>query len=241
LVFCLEKIEKYMIIFMNQYSVTLETGKKRTFASALDWPGWTRSGRDESEALHALLAYGPRYQQAILAARVNFHPPTNTSEFKVTERLTGNSTTDFGAPGIAPSVDSSPVDTAALQRSLNILQACWGYFGEVVESADGKNLRKGPRGGGRSLVQIVEHVIDSHYSYLGMIYYHEPHEKKNDLAGDLKAIIHADEQALVLAASAEMPKTGPRGGVLWKPRYFVRRAAWHILDHTWEIQDKLEF
>ena len=42
------------------------------------------------------------------------------------------------------------------------------------------------------------------------------------------------------AASGEMPERGPRGGVLWKPRYFVRRAAWHALDHAWEIEDRLE-
>jgi hypothetical protein len=26
--------------------------------------------------------------------------------------------------------------------------------------------------------------------------------------------------------------------VLWPPRYFMRRAAWHILDHAWEIEDR---
>jgi hypothetical protein len=26
--------------------------------------------------------------------------------------------------------------------------------------------------------------------------------------------------------------------VLWSPRYFVRRAAWHVLDHAWEIEDR---
>ncbi|CAN5828742.1 hypothetical protein BH20CHL8_BH20CHL8_11020 [soil metagenome] len=24
----------------------------------------------------------------------------------------------------------------------------------------------------------------------------------------------------------------------WTPRYFVRRAAWHVLDHAWEIEDR---
>ena len=22
------------------------------------------------------------------------------------------------------------------------------------------------------------------------------------------------------------------------PRYFVRRAAWHVLDHAWELEDR---
>jgi hypothetical protein len=27
-------------------------------------------------------------------------------------------------------------------------------------------------------------------------------------------------------------------GHAWMPAYFLRRAAWHVLDHAWEIQDK---
>jgi hypothetical protein len=26
----------------------------------------------------------------------------------------------------------------------------------------------------------------------------------------------------------------------WTPRYAVRRFAWHVLDHVWEIEDKQE-
>jgi len=40
--------------------VVVEGGAKRVFASAVDWPGWARSGRDEAAALEALLAYAPR-------------------------------------------------------------------------------------------------------------------------------------------------------------------------------------
>ena len=35
----------------NSIDVYLEIGKKRTFAGAIDWPGWCRSGRDEGAAL----------------------------------------------------------------------------------------------------------------------------------------------------------------------------------------------
>jgi hypothetical protein len=24
----------------------------------------------------------------------------------------------------------------------------------------------------------------------------------------------------------------------WSPRYAVRRAIWHVLDHAWEIEDR---
>ncbi|MFX0012447.1 MAG: DinB family protein, partial [Candidatus Hermodarchaeota archaeon] len=208
--------------------------------SALDWPGWARSGRDELEALNTFLEYGPRYQRAIYSSQLNFKPPVDSVSFEVTERLTGNATTDFGAPGIAPSVDSSPMDTATLERFKGILNACWEVFAKTVGSANGKQLRKGPRGGGRSVSQIADHVIESHYNYLRMIYWREPQEKTSDVSSMIEVLKHADEQALAFAVSGEMPETGSRGGKLWKPRYFVRRAAWHILDHAWEIEDKLE-
>ena len=37
--------------------IYLESGTKKVFAAALNWPGWSRSGRDEAEALAALLEY----------------------------------------------------------------------------------------------------------------------------------------------------------------------------------------
>jgi hypothetical protein len=223
----------------QQVPVALEIGETRTFASALGWPGWTRIGRDEAEALDALLVYGPRYQRAIRPAQLSFHTPTNLDAFGIIERLTGGSATDFGAPNVAPAFDAAPMDATELERLQRILNACWQAFAEAVESTSDRPLRKGPRGGGRTVFQIVDHVIESHYSYLRRIYWREPHEKTSDVPVMIEAINHADEQALAFATSDEMPAAGPRGGALWKPRYFVRRAAWHILDHTWEIEDKL--
>jgi hypothetical protein len=49
-----------------------------------------------------------------------------------------------------------------------------------------------------------------------------------------------DEEVLKFAASGELPDFGPRGGALWTPRYFVRRAAWHMLDRASEIEDRME-
>ena len=40
--------------------VYLEVARKKTFAGALDWPGWCRSAGDEGAALATLAAYAPR-------------------------------------------------------------------------------------------------------------------------------------------------------------------------------------
>ena len=90
--------------------VYLEVGSKRTFAGALDWPGWCRSGRDEASALQALVDYGPRYAAAIRSARLGFKAPADVSAFTVMERLNGDTTTDFGAPACIPDGDAAPVD-----------------------------------------------------------------------------------------------------------------------------------
>jgi hypothetical protein len=45
--------------------------------------------------------------------------------------------------------------------------------------------------------------------------------------------------ALRAGAADELPCRGPRGGKLWAPRYFARRVAWHMLDHAWEIEDRV--
>ncbi len=40
------------------------------------------------------------------------------------------------------------------------------------------------------------------------------------------------------AVNEGLPEAGPRGGKIWLPRRFVHRAAWHVLDHAWEIEDR---
>ena len=60
---------------MDKTMVYLEIGKTRSFAGALEWPGWCRSGREETAALQSLFDYGPRYARAIQTARQDFAPP----------------------------------------------------------------------------------------------------------------------------------------------------------------------
>ena len=149
--------------------VYLEIGKKRTFAGAIDWPGWCRIGRDEASALRALVDSGPRYARALHAARIAFHAPADASVFAVVERLAGTATTDFGAPDSAPTADTRPVDDAELRRLQALLQAHWRAFDTAVRAATGKELRKGPRGGGRDLEPIVRHVLGGDASYLARL------------------------------------------------------------------------
>src|ERR1051326_4380492 len=122
----------------KKIDVYLERGTKRTFAGALDWPGWCRSGHDEPTALQALLDYGPRYARVLRTTALGFQTPTEVSAFKIIERLTGGTTTDFGAPGATPDRDTKPVDAAELRRFQTLLNACWQAFDEANRAAQGK-------------------------------------------------------------------------------------------------------
>lgn len=222
----------------NSIDIYLEIGQKRTFAGAVAWPGWCRSGRDEEAALQALLDYGSRYVRVLHAAHIKFQAPTDIGAFTVVERLAGDTTTDFGAPSIAPASDKRPVDDAELQRSQTLLKAYWRAFDQAVAHAAGKELRKGPRGGGREVDGIMGHVLDAEAGYLARLAWKQKRAEK-DLREKAAQIHQATLDALAAAARGETPTQGPRGGVLWAPRYFVRRVAWHVLDHVWEIEDRI--
>jgi hypothetical protein len=220
--------------------VYLEIGSKRIFASARDWPGWSRAGRDEASALQALVEYAPRYAAAVRSSRLGFQAPVDASLFKVLERLDGDSATDFGVPGRVPAGDALPVDEDELKRLQKILKACWHTFDTVVESARGKTLQTGPRGGGRDLDKIVGHVLDAQGGYASKLGW-KPAQKAG-VAGrdqDSEEKLKAALAGLAAAAHGELPSHGPRGGLHWPPRYYVRRSAWHILDHAWEIEDRI--
>ena len=220
--------------------VYVEIAKKRAIACAVDWPGWCRSGRDEGAALEALLAYGPRYAAALKGTGLAFEPPRDLSEFRVVERLKGNATTDYGVPGLTSSADARPVGDDELARLAGLLQVCWRAFDAARNAAVGRELRKGPRGGGRELDKIVDHVLGAEGGYLAQLGWKPSKEEAADQEVEPQRTRAAVLEALPAAARGELPTVGPRGGKRWTPRYFVRRAGWHILDHLWEIEDRVE-
>ena len=219
----------------TRLDVYLECGAKRTFAAALDWPGWCRQGPNETDALAALLAYGPRYASILAGTRLGFVAPKDLTQLVVVERLPGTATTDFGAPAVAPTADRDrSCDAAELKRFEKILRAGWRAFDQAVRSARGKTLATGPRGGGRSLEAIVTHVIGADAGYLTAVGWKAPKAAKpaEQLAATREAIL----AALKASATGEIPPQGPRGGARWSARYFVRRVAWHVMAHVWEIE-----
>jgi hypothetical protein len=224
---------------MNAIEVFVESGKKKTFAGAVDWPGWCRGGWDEAGVLKALVDYGPRYAQALRGRGIDFQPPGDVAGLVVVERQAGNSTTDFGAPAIVLDGDRAAVDGSEYGRWREILAACWGAFDGAVEQAGDRALRKGPRDGGRDLIKMVDHVLEADRAYLARLNWKHKREAGLGQAEELARTRQAILAALEVAERGELPERGPRGGVIWPPRFFVRRVAWHVLDHAWEIEDRI--
>lgn len=218
-------------------AVYLEIGTKRTFAGALEWPGWCRSGRGEEEALEALLAYAPRYVRVVEAAGLTA-PAAN--DLDIVERLRGGSGTDFGVPSEAPSADGRPLDAAALDRQSRLLTASWQAFDNAWREANAARieLTKGPRGGGRDLPKMELHVLGAEEAYLAPLGSRHPRMPDATLADRMAAVRAKALSTLTARARGEPIVDARETKRPWSPRYFVRRSAWHALDHAWEIEDR---
>ena len=194
--------------------VYLEVGRTRVFACALDWPGWCRRARGRAESLQALRDYAPRYFRAV-------DLPGPDGEVEVLGEIAGDATTEFGAPGTPTpwGEESSPVQE--LTRLARVAEACWSYFDAVAGSTSGE-LSRAPRGGGRSLDRIVEHVREAERMYA------------RRLAVALSRGAPWEEQRRALSAAWRSGAPGAR----WPVRYGIRRCAWHVLDHAFEIADR---
>jgi hypothetical protein len=136
---------------------------------------------------------------------------------------------------VAPTADRDrSCDAAQLKRFETILRAGWRAFDEAVRSARGQTLATGPRGGGRPLEGILNHVVGADAGYLTAVGWKAPKAAKT--AEQLAATREAILAALEASATGEIPPQGPRGGTRWSARYFVRRVAWHVMAHMWEIE-----
>jgi len=213
----------------DRIAVCLETTTKRTFARAVDWPGWARGGRTEEAALVALAATGSRY--AAVAAEVG--EPFVAAAYEVVERTPGGASTDFGVPSVITAFDRRPVDAAEAGRLVQFVQAAWAIFDRVAAAAP-PELRTGPRGGGRDRDKMVRHVDEADHAYAQVLGIKVPAPDRA-----IPPTVAAMRAAMLEALSR--PSDGsPIAGRKWPPRYAASRIAWHALDHAWEIEDRTD-
>ena len=216
---------------MTQLRVVVETGNQKAFASALDWPGWSRGGRKTSDnAVAALLDYRDRFS-SVLATSGVVALPDGALHIQVIEEQAGDGQTDFGVPGQVAASEHTPIEGQELENQIAVLEAGWLFFDQVSASVSA-GLRKGPRGGGRDRDPIIDHVLQAERGYvrnLGL--------ERIELPIDDAGAIATHRQEVVAALRELGPKTILEGRK-WPVRYVIRRMAWHVLDHAWEMEDK---
>jgi hypothetical protein len=127
-----------------------------------------------------------------------------------------------------PDLDQEPLPAEEAERGVALMKAAWELFDEVA-AASPEELRKGPRGGGRDRTKIVDHVVEAERGYARMIgVRHKP----------FTSIADRDAMRAELADVLSQPWAPPQTAK-WPPRYALRRIAWHVIDHLWEIEDRV--
>lgn len=212
--------------------VMLEQGtKKRVVACAFDWPGWDRSARIGGDVLAVLAAYRPRYAKVaeLAGSGAEF---AAAGEFEVVERVEGIGMTDYyGVSGRPATPEHDPMTDAECERKIALLRACWRTFDDTAATVSAQ-LRKGPRGGGWEKERIIRHVngaeIDEFAPKVGV---KVPLETRDDA----KAL--ADYRDSLAEGIRDHHARGEPARS-WALQFLIRRCAWHMLDHAWELQDR---
>jgi hypothetical protein len=212
--------------------VMLEIGKKkRTVAVAFDWPGWDRSGKTEAAALETLESYRPRY--AKVAERAGLAEAfAAAANLEVVERQPGIGMTDFyGVSMVSATPEHEPMTDAECERRIALLRAAWATLDEAAGRVSAE-LRKGPRGGGRERDQIVRHVNGAEiFEFAPKVAVRVPLETREDpdaLRAYRETFVAAIRDYNARAATARN----------WTVQFLIRHAAYHMLDHAWELEDR---
>jgi hypothetical protein len=214
--------------------VAIEATPKKAFATAVDWPGWSRSGKTPELALEALADYAPRYAAVAAEAGETFPAgPLGVDQFEVVEEAEGGGGTAFGVPSLVTDADRRRTTAAEADRLRRLVAAAWTVFDRVAATAPAE-LRKGPRGGGRDRDKMIGHVIDADGAYA-----REVGLRLKPATAEDRATVAAMRAAILEVIGA--PSDGsPLADRKWTARYAASRIAWHALDHAWEMEDRSE-
>ena len=207
------------------------TRGKRWLAVAADWPGLERGGKTEDEAVEKLAHYVPRYLPVAKRVRLGSQLATQNHP-DIIGRYPGVGSTDFWGISFAPSpLDREPFDARTFDRQVRLLRAAWAEFDETAARVSAE-LRPGVRGGGRSRDEIVRHVLANEGGDFS---------KRVKAESELEDLLAPDRLAQHRARFVDAMRAWYREGKSlgkWTIPYLLRHTAYHVLDHTWEMQDR---
>jgi hypothetical protein len=205
---------------------------KRAVAFAVDWPGWSRGAKTPELALETLESYRQRYRPVAVAAGLAKEFDKARS-LKVVEDRVGTGSTDFWGISFSPcGLEQEPMDDADLDRKIELLRACWGYF-DAVAARVSADMRKGPRGGGRDRDRIIRHTIrtesEEFAKRLGLRIPEEGALAPKALRDYRKAYVAT--MRTYNAGEGKRMRT-------WNLPFLLRHSGFHMMDHAWEMEDK---
>jgi hypothetical protein len=220
----------------NELRVLIEEPPKgkRWVAIAADWPGLERNGKSAEDAIAKLTTYLPRYLKVAQRAGLGTDFEKQTKPIVVGQHV-GTGSTDFWGISFAPSEeDHGPVGEPEFERRLALLQAAWAEFDETAARVS-EELRPGVRGGGRSRDAIIRHVLVVEGSDFAARVNAETDFE--DPTSRTPARRRKHRERYLEALREWRPENKPIGRT-WTLSYLLRHAAYHVLDHTWEMQDR---
>ncbi len=172
-----------------------------------------------------------RYLPVASRAGLDSELATQT-DLEIIGRYPGTGSTDFWGISFAPSpLDREPFDAPTFDRQVGLLRAAWAEFDDTAARVSAE-LRPGPRGGGRSRDGIVRHILGNEGGDFSKRVKAE--SELDDLLTPGGLAHHRDRYVEAMRAWYEDGK--PLGK--WTIPYLLRHTAYHVLDHTWEMQDR---
>jgi hypothetical protein len=217
----------------KRMKIAVENGLrgKRVAAYAIEWPGLERGGRSEEAAIDALRSYVPRYAKVASLAKMRDEFDAE-SKLEVVDSYAGTGSTDFWGISFAfAKSDRQRITDERFEREIALLRGCWKQFDAVRQRVTAE-LRKGPRGGGRDRDRIVRHVIANEREWAVKLGLHTPEEAIGAEPTALRQHRNAYCRELRRYRKERLDAR------TWPLRFLIRHTAFHVMDHTWEMEDK---
>jgi hypothetical protein len=180
--------------------------------------------------LAVLDTYRPRYAKVAVLASFGGEFGS-TGELEVVEPLDGIGMTDYyGLSGRPASPEKDPMTEAECARKIALLRASWNTFDDVAARVS-HEIRKGP---GRRVGTESDHPArqrrgDRRVRAEGRREGPAGNEGRfrdpSRLPGSLRRGDPRTSRSRESARSREL-------------QFLIRRCAWHMLDHAWELEDR---
>jgi len=197
--------------------IGLDFGSTWVFASAVDRPGWCRRGKGEDAAIAARLEFADRYRRVA-------GPGFRAGRPEVVGRVDGDAMTNFGAPGLRGPWDDERLDAAEVARQVGLLRSSWEAFDQATAPPRPCCPRASVAVDATATTWSSTSVRPSARTPAGSV------------CGCPRAHRGTEQRDKITAALME--ERARPATTAWPPRYFIRRSAWYVLDHAWEMEDK---